>query len=176
MIPRMTSSRVLRRLGAFAAIVMATLALYQCTYVPIHCSREVWRSEQRLSTSVDRSDRFAQASAANETLTRLSACDTRPLDVNVPMLIALSYRLLLRHDFAVRSYERALAIDRRPEIYLGLGMEQLEAGSRQAAVNTLLQACSFDPKLLDAIEDGQARVEVRKRILAAYGESWLTPP
>ena len=173
MIARMTSSRLLRRLGAFAAIVMATLALYQCTYVPIHCSREVWRSEQRLSTLADRNDRFAQASAANETLSRLSSCDTRPLDVNVPMLIALSYRFLLRHEFAVRSYEQALTIDRRPEIYLGLGMEQLQAGSREAAVNTLFQACSFDPKLLDAIDDGQARVEVRKRLVAAYSESWL---
>ena len=154
---------------------MATLALYQCTVLPIRCSREVWRSEQRLSTSAEHDDRFYQAGAANQTLTRLSACNARPLDVNVPMLIALSYRFLLRHDFAVRSYERALAIDRRPEIFLGLGMEQLQTGAREAAVNTLFQACSFDPRLLDAIEDGQARVEVRKRLIGTYGEPWLTP-
>ena len=166
---------ILRRLGAFATIVIATLALYQCAYVPIHCSREVWRSEQRLATSAEGTDRSSQASAADQALARLSRCDARPLDVNVPMLIALSYRFLLRHDFAVRSYEDALAIDRRPEIYLGLGMEQLQVGSREAAVNTLFQACSFDPRLLDAIDDGQARVEVRKRLVATYGESWLAP-
>jgi tetratricopeptide (TPR) repeat protein len=175
MIQGMTSSRLLRRLGAFAAIVMATFALHQCTYVPIHCSREVWRSEERLSTSAERDDRFYQASAANQTLTLLSACDARPHDVNVPMLIALSYRFLLRHDFAVKSYQRALSIDRRPEIYLGLGMEQLQTGAREAGVNTLFQACSYDPRLLDVIEDGQARVEVRKRLIARYGQSWLTP-
>jgi hypothetical protein len=164
---------ILRRLGAFAAIVMATLALYQCAYVPIHCSREVWRSEQRLATSAEGDDRSSQASAADRTLARLSRCDGRPLDVNVPMLIALSYRFLLRHDFAVRSYQDALAIDRRPEIYFGLGTEQLQAGWRDAGMNSLFQACSFDPRLLDMIEDGQARVEVRKRLVAAYGESWL---
>ena len=91
----------------------------------------------------------------------------------MPMLIAWSYRFLLRHDFAVRYYEDALAIDRRPEIYLGLGTEQLRAGWREAAVNNLFQACSFDPRLLDVIEDGRARIEVRKRLVAAYGESWL---
>ncbi len=165
---------ILRRLQTLAVVAFAAFAVYQCAYVPIHCSREVWRSEQALAAAAERGDRSLEANAANQALRRLQPCgESRPLDVNVPMLVALSYRFLLRHDLAVKAYEDALAIDRRPEIYLGLGSEQLQAGRREEAVNSLFQACSFDPRILDAIDDGQARLEVRKRLVAAYGESWF---
>jgi len=70
-------------------------------------------------------------------------------------------------------YERALAIERRPEIYFGLGMAQLDMLQRSAAIENLTRACAFDPARLANIPYPEIRDETRRRLRATYGPDWM---
>ncbi len=73
---------------------------------------------------------------------------------------------------AIADYRRALEIDRRPEIYLHLGLAQLDAPDRAAAIESLVRACAFDPSRLGAIDDN-LRPEIKELLRARYGEEWV---
>ena len=163
-----------RKIAAFAILgPVMLIGLYRCTYLPLRCSRDISRSEAELVKAAERDDGYSKVMAARGALERLHHCYIRPVDVDPPLLTALSYRFLQRHDRAIEWYERALAIDRRPEIYLGLGLEQLKAGRREEGIENLTMACGFAPPMLDSIDDGVARQEVQRRIAARYRPDWL---
>ena len=162
------------RLAVMAVIgSMALIGLYRCSYHPLQCSREAFRAERDLLFAINRDQMFGPAITARRSIERLMPCATRPLDANRSALIALGYRLLQQHEDSIDWYERALAIDRRPELYLGLGTEQLRAGNREAGIQNLVRACTFAPPLLQEIDDGTARKEVQRRITAERGTGWL---
>jgi tetratricopeptide (TPR) repeat protein len=163
-----------RRVLAFALLAPTMLfGLYRCSYLPVRCSRDIHQSEVELVRAADHDDGYSSIVAARRALERLRGCFVRPLGVDPPLLTALSYRFLQRHDLAIEWYQRALTVDRRPEVYLGLGIEQWKAGHRAEAIDTLTLACAFAPSMLDSIEDGVARQEVMKRITQQYGPAWL---
>jgi tetratricopeptide (TPR) repeat protein len=163
-----------RKLLAFVLLGPAMLfGLYRCSYLPVRCSRDVHQSEKELVAAAERDDGYSTVIAARRALDRLQRCYVRPLQVDPPMLTALSYRLLQQHDIAIEWYRRALIVDRRPEIYLGLGIEQLKAGRRPEAIESLTLACAFAPQMLDSIDDGMARQQVIQRIKEQYGADWL---
>ena len=169
-----------RRIIAMVVVgPLCLLALYRCSYLPLRCSVNVAVSERDLVAAAGRADNYASIVAARHALDRLRHCSIHPLEVDPPMLTALSYRFLQRDRASIAWYERALTIDRRPEIYLGLGVMQLRAGQREDGLRNLTLACAFAPDMLDGIEDGAARDEVKRRISAKYGADWLkslSPP
>lgn len=73
---------------------------------------------------------------------------------------------------AIADYRRALEIDRRPEIYLHLGLAQLTASDRAAGLESLVRACTFDPSRLGALDDSTRR-EVKGIIRARFGADWM---
>ena len=163
-----------RRILAFLILGPAMLfGVYRCSFLPVRCSRDIHQSERELVTAVERDDGYSTVVAARRALDRLKRCHVRPLEVDPPLLTALSDRFLQQHDLAVEWYQRALIVDRRPEIYLGLGLEQLKAGRRAEAIETLTLACAFAPAMLDSIDDGLARQQVLERVKARYGADWL---
>lgn len=166
----MRSARIAATIGILAAVGSC---LYWLTYVPLECSRAIYRAEALLKVAEKLNDPYRDALSARQSLEMLHACDRETTNVSAPMLAALSNRILARHEQAVAAYAASLKIDRRPEIYLGLGLEQIAAGHRTAGIDSLVRSCSFDPKYLDAIDDGLAREEVRKRLTATYGADWL---
>jgi hypothetical protein len=74
---------------------------------------------------------------------------------------------------AIAHYQRALAIERRPEIYLRLGLAQLEALDRKAAIESFVRAGAFDPSLIGEIPYKDVRSETRRRIEATYPAGWI---
>jgi tetratricopeptide (TPR) repeat protein len=163
-----------RRVAAFLILGPVMLfGLYRCSYLPVRCGNDVAQSERDLVAAAQRDDGYKTIVAGRAALRRLRRCHVRPLNVDPPLLTALSYRFLLDHERAIEWYQRALAIDRRPEIYLGLGLEQLKAGRRQEAIESLTLACAFAPAMLDSIDDGIARQQVQQRIKERYGADWL---
>ncbi len=162
-----------RKLLAFVLLGPAMLfGLYRCSYLPVRCSRDISQSEKELVTAAEHDDGYSTIVAARRALDRLKRCYVRPLQVDPLLLTALSYRFLQQHDLAIEWYQRALIVDRRPEIYLGLGAEQLKAGRRSEAIENLTLACAFAPQMLDSIDDGVARQQVIQRIRERYGADW----
>jgi tetratricopeptide (TPR) repeat protein len=162
-----------RTLTAILLAPITVFGLYRCSYLPIHCSIAAATSERQLVAALDHDDDYGNIVAGRRALDRLRNCDIHPLEIDPPLLIALSYRVQHQYNRAIASYERCLTIDRRPEIYLGLGMTQIKVGRRQEALQNLVLACAFDPTKLDAIDDGPMREDVKRAINAQYGPDWL---
>jgi tetratricopeptide (TPR) repeat protein len=88
----------------------------------------------------------------------------RRLDASWYMLYGGNLALIDRWPEATDVYTRALAIDRRPEIYFNRGLGRLHLGQLDAGVADMATAARFNPYLLEQI-DG----ELRARVAAAAG-------
>ena len=159
-----------------ALVIVAPLTifgLYRCTYLPVHCSIVCARAERQLLAAMNNSDDYAGMVAGRRVQDALRSCVIHPLQIDPPLLTALSYRLTHQYLRSIEWYEHALTVDRRPEIYFGLGMTQLKAGRRAEAMQNLTVAVAFDPRVLDGIDDGAVREEVKRRVNAQYGAGWM---
>jgi len=107
-------------------------------------------------------------------LDRLRGCDVWPVDVDVRMITALAYRQMHQYDRAIDTYTHLLAIHRRPEIYLSLGLTQVDAGLREEGLQNLVTACSFAPAMIETIDQAWMREEVRRRVAQKFGQAWLS--
>ena len=76
-----------------------------------------------------------------------------PTAIDFYMTVAVDDRVIGRLQHAAEMYAEALTYDRRPELYLELGTVQLEMNQRQAAIDTLTKASSFDINLANSIPD-----------------------
>ena len=74
---------------------------------------------------------------------------------------------------AIAEYQRALLIDRRPEIYFHLGLAQQETLDRAAAIDNIVRACAFDPARLSDIPYDEVRKETEQRLRDTYGPDWV---
>jgi hypothetical protein len=102
-------------------------------------------------------DSYAAAPLARRTLEQLRPHLERDRrNVNVMMIAAASLRILHQYDAALSLYDRALALERRPELYLQRGLTQIEAGRRASAVPDLITANLFYPNSFNDIPDVDA--------------------
>lgn len=70
-----------------------------------------------------------------------------PSEVGVPLARGSQFLLMRRADAAIESYEHALALEPRPEIYLNRGRARLLAGQAAAAGEDFARAAKLDPAL-----------------------------
>lgn len=127
-----------------------------------------WRTNLRktaLDQTIRRLERTAPGSRAGELrelrLEIATMASGSPLDLELRMMMAACDRLLGRSDDALRSYQYALRIEQRPEIYLALATLQLERGEADAAVDSLIPAVIFQPSILDKISGEEFREAVK---------------
>jgi len=152
-------------LSAAALIVVAGFAGYRFSYLPLVCNRIKATVLNRTKMAIAASTQFRAAFIARDNLKRLERCDLpTEVDVDVAMLAAANYRVLDRQEDAVRQYQRALAVEKRPEIYLNLGQSLERAGRRAEAVRAYAESATFAPLLVDEIEDPAIRDEIRKAV------------
>lgn len=158
-----------RRLFATAVILSAAaIALHRFCWMPVECNLEIARVEQMTARAVYRSRPSIAIVRARQNLEVLNRISERcAANVNVPMLQAANYGILGRHEDAIAAYEAALLVDRRPEIYLNLGLLELELGQREKALGHLATAVRFDRTMLGAIGDPLTIEEVRRKVEAA---------
>ncbi|HSY49290.1 MAG TPA: hypothetical protein VLC46_10800 [Thermoanaerobaculia bacterium] len=100
------------------------------------------------------------------------ACVTPP-DASIPMTLGAAAEASDDPPTAITEYERALLIDRRPEIYFHLGLMQQETPDRASAIDNIVRACAFDPARLADIPYDEVRRETRRRLQATYGRDWV---
>ncbi len=163
---------ILRLLGVLVLAIGAAGALQRWVVEPVRCSHAASRGSVLLD-SLDRAADTRKQAAAARVRKRLGHCENScPPDVGIPFTQGGAEEMAGDDPAAIRSYQRALQIDRRPEIYFRLGLAQLGALDRAGGLESLTRACTFDPKLINEIPYEDVRDEVRNRIRAKYGEGW----
>jgi len=100
------------------------------------------------------------------------ACITPP-DATIPMTLGAAAEASDDPRIAIAEYQRALQIDRRPEIYFHLGLMQQETLNHPAALENIVRACAFDPARLPDIPYDDTRKETEQRLRATYGPDWV---
>jgi tetratricopeptide (TPR) repeat protein len=155
---------------ALLAVAAGAVALYAFCVLPYRCNIIKNVQTAAIAGTFDRGGTAAPI-AARSSLAALQRC-TFPTcrDVATDMLIAATYRILGRHEEAIRTYRHALTLDRRPEIYANLAREELATGNRNGAREHYLRAALFNPWMIRDIEDGLMRQEVRDRLIALWPE------
>jgi hypothetical protein len=149
--------RALRIAGVLLLAAGSAYALHRLVLVPLRCSRAASLGAAALERPADP---WATARRVRE---ELQACRCVP-DVQVFYTLAGASAMLGEHRAAIADYHRALAIDRRPEIYFALGLAHLQLLERDAAIGHFARACAFDPSRLAQIPYEDVRRQTEERL------------
>lgn len=143
---------VTRWSGRAFVVFAAALALYRYSWLPYQANHVLFEVDQR-SDEAETADPIQGMPVARDNIAMLeSVAVAGQTDVNYHMLYASNARMLQRPDLARQHYDAALAIDRRPEIYLQRGFTALESGHVEAAMPDFVRAVRFNPALLDQLD------------------------
>jgi tetratricopeptide (TPR) repeat protein len=150
---------------AIALVVAAGLILLRCfCWDPLICSH-VERNTRLSSLHAIDTTPYRSALIARANLAALRHCQQRlKPDPGIAMIVALNERLVGRSEDAVATYRRAIQYDRRPELYLNLGVALLESNQRQAAIEPLTRAAVFSPSITADIPDGAMRALIEATV------------
>jgi tetratricopeptide (TPR) repeat protein len=164
----------LLKVAALVALGAATIAsLRWAVYLPLICEGNATRAIDVLDAAQYDSD-AARRAAARRAESYLQGCEClERTDFKIAYAHGIAYRYRGDTQDAIRAFRRALAIDRRPEIYLALGFTQLDAIDRPAAIESFVAAGAFAPTRLNDIPYSDVRREAKRRIRAMYGEEWV---
>jgi tetratricopeptide (TPR) repeat protein len=153
-------------------VAAMTLALDRWVVLPLHCSHAASVGAADLDNASDTAD-YRPEALARRINANLEGCNcVSPPDARICFVrgaVAQGGGDLVT---AIADYRRALEIDRRPEIYLHLGLAQLQTTDRSTGLESLVRACAFDPSRLGAIDESLQR-EVKRTIRARYGQGWM---
>lgn len=136
--------KALRAGVAVLALAASGLAVSRLTLPAIRCNVEkrTLSDELRQLNAVMPSDRILHA---REILAACARClEYFPHDYAFHVNFARAEHVLGRLDEAERSYQHALELNARPEIYTYLGQLQYERGKPDEARRNLLTAAMFD--------------------------------
>jgi len=143
------------RLTLALLLLAATIALIERVMVPrVRCNLakgEVNRIVRRFHRI---GDEYQRINMARKNLAKCDAClSVFPEDYQLHLLRAANLRILGRPDEAVRSFEHALALTERPEIYAQIGEVEIERGNVEAARRALLRAATFNIMFVETVDD-----------------------
>ena len=148
--PRPEPRRGRRSAAAFAAAALAALALVLQT----DRARDRMAASKRLRAVEVLSERMARAGRAPGQLVGRhfvvlrEAAELDPSEVGVPVALGGQHMLLGQPERAIEVYQRALALEPRPETYLNLGQALLAAGRREEAREAYEKAVRLAPNLV----------------------------
>ena len=163
---------ILRGVALLLLIAATLYALDRWSLQPLRCGHAASLGAAALSRStpsVYQAQRLTRQLRAD-----LEGCEClSPPDANIPMTLGAAAETSDDPRTAIAEYERALLIDRRPEIYFHLGLAQQETLNRTAALENIVRACAFDPSRLDDIPYDEMRKETEQRLRDMYGADWV---
>ena len=168
----MSRGTLIARIAGLMLIAGATAySLSRCVLVPLRCARAASRGAAALDADERQRD-YATRRLATRVRANLRGCEcVSAPNAHIAFILGGVSATLGDDRAAVTEYERALILERRPEIYFGLGMAQ-RALDRSAAMENLTRACAFDPARLADIPYQEIRDEVEGRLRATYGADW----
>jgi tetratricopeptide (TPR) repeat protein len=148
------------------AAVFLLWALPRFVYEPHACNRMVTDLTRRTALAYETGRDYARIDRARRNIQELHVLRDRcPTDVRSYMLIGGNQEILGRHDDAIRSYQQALTVERRPEIHAAIADALILTGRHDEAVANYVIAARFNPAIVQNIpsEVVAQRVEARLR-------------
>jgi tetratricopeptide (TPR) repeat protein len=163
-----------RTIALLAVVAATACGLREYVARPMQCVHRATMGATTLDRLEQRRDRPALL-AAQRIRASLADCGcVSPRDARIFLTRGGAAALVGDAHAAIADYRRALAIDRRPEIYFNLGLGQLEALDRAGAIESFVTACAFDPARLADIPYDEIRQETVRRLVERYGADWLS--
>jgi tetratricopeptide (TPR) repeat protein len=169
--------RLIARLSALLVLLTATgYALHRWALLPMRCVHAASLGRAELESDIVGSDSDARR-MAYRIHSELEGCESAsPPDVNILVTRGAAAELYGDRKAAIADYSSALLINRRPEIYLRLGLVLLDNLNQAEAITNLTRACAFDPSMLEEVPYEEVRSEIRRRLLATYPADWIRQP
>jgi hypothetical protein len=147
-------------------------ALHAYCYMPLHCNVIENQVEARSLSAFRGIGSLSGEIVARKNLRDLEPCtEIGSTDVNYYMIRAANFQIIGETAAAVQEYEHALLYDRRPEIYLNLGLQLLQMGNAVAGERALVSAGLFNPDTIDEIPYDNVRASVQRQVSATFA-SW----
>jgi hypothetical protein len=160
--------RLIRITFAVVVIAFAAALIRTVVWQPYRCGRSEKTLEALIAGAFESADAYQANSIARQVVDSAEACLRHtPDDVALYMIAGAGYRIVERPVDAVRMYRTALRYDRRPELYLNLGLADIQAGNTNDAFVSLLTAAVFRPELLEDMPS-----PMRQRVEAALKRYW----
>jgi hypothetical protein len=153
------------KLALSAGIAAAAfVAIRYVSYTPVRCNDVAMSVGGQMTSMVTWTDQTMITVATRENLARLEPCRRKlPWNVDLHMLVAANYAAREMHENAVSEYREALRYDRRPEIYLNLGVELIKAGHVDEAIEPLTIAYNINKDYIYEITNS----DIQARVMAA---------
>jgi tetratricopeptide (TPR) repeat protein len=146
------------------AALACAWTLYAWVWVPHYCSVQLTELARRTDGAAKTAGDYERTVRARANVAELARLrESAPIDVRVPMLIAGNQMLMGLREEAVRSYEEALHVDPRPEIFMARGDALVQLGRVDEAIESYATAVQFDARFLDLVAPGilQDRIKAR---------------
>ena len=154
----------MRALLVAVAAIACGWALHSWVWVPHRCSIELTELTRRTDGVAKTAGNYERTVRARRNVAELARLrEHSPADVRVPMLIAANQMLAGLHDEAIRTYDEALRVQPRPEIYMARGEALIVTGRFDEAVESYAAAVRFDPRFLYYIDPGVLHDRIRER-------------
>ena len=160
---------ILRGLALLLLLVASAYAINRWTLQPLRCGHAASLGAETLEL---RNQPAYQT--ARQIREDLHDCEcVSPPDPSIPMTLGAAAEAVDDPRTAIMEYQRALQLDRRPEIYFHLGLAQQETLNHSAALENIIRACAFDPVRLKDIPYDEMRKETAQRLRERYGKDWV---
>jgi tetratricopeptide (TPR) repeat protein len=160
--------KALRVVLALLVVVAVTAAIALRIAPRIGCNREKGRINREVRRFSDLGDEYLRLRRARNNIAACQRClALYPEDYQLHALLGANLRILGQPEEAVRSYERALALTERPELYSQIGEIEIERGNVAAARAALLRAGTLNVMWLETVEQ-PLRGELYDEVLARH--------
>jgi tetratricopeptide (TPR) repeat protein len=163
---------IIRGVALVLLIASTNFALDRWSLKPLRCGHAASLGAATLDREVPTV--YQAQRLAREIRAGLHDCECiSPPDASIPMTLGAAAEASDDPRTAIAEYQRALLIDRRPEIYFHLGLMQQESLDHSAALENIVRACAFDPARLKDIPYDEMRKETEQRLQDTYGPDWV---
>jgi tetratricopeptide (TPR) repeat protein len=157
----------LKPVARWAAVGACALAcgwmLARWAYPPVACNRELTAVTRRTGLAEKTQDireRFERARTNVADLRRIQGrCG---MDTRLYVMLATNQEILGFDEDALRSYDEALTIDRRPEIYFARGYLLLRLGRFEASAQSYATGVRFNENNIDNLPSDVVRTRVEE--------------
>ena len=164
------------RIALAIALCMASAsAISRICWTAYRCNVDKKIADRSLKRVMENASNEAQQQAGAMTVPSLTRCvEKEPQDYEAWTLLGLAQDMAGQKSAALSSYNTALALNERPELYANVGLLYLETGQPRAARRAFLLACSFNLVYSDLV-DSPLRSELRTEVEARRARLGGTP-
>jgi hypothetical protein len=146
---------------AIAAAIVVVMVARVMLWIPLRCNERIMSLEDSSLAAFETSELSASMRIAQANIEECRRCLRYDRgNVRFLMVLAANQQALRRYDAAMVTYQEALKYDKRPELYLQLGLVEAQLGLVDLARAHIAAAARFKGEFLYAVTDGYLRDQV----------------